>query len=151
LNNYDGQEQQYELNFKIMKRKALIAMASLIGLAGFSQITCDQIKTVDGRIFKGVKLRHIEPDGISISYEPATGGIGIAKLKFAALPQEIRQRFGYDSEKASANVKEAIAGGAQSTAIGPNSTVGGGFQNTAAGGESTVSGGARNAAPRTES
>jgi len=91
-----------------MKTKALIALVSLIGLAGFSQITCDQVKTVDGRTFRAVTVRRVEPDGISISYEPATGGIGMAKLKFAVLPESMRQQFGYDAEKASAYETEQL-------------------------------------------
>ena len=91
-----------------MKRNSLIALVSLIGLTGFSQITCDQIKTVDGTTYRVVKVRRVEPDGISIAYAPASGGIGMTKLKFSVLPEEIRRQFGYDAEKAGAYEAEQL-------------------------------------------
>lgn len=60
------------------------------------------IMTTDGKVYKGVKLSRTEPDGLLVEYQPDTGGIGVAKLKFARLPAALQKQFGYDPLKASA-------------------------------------------------
>jgi hypothetical protein len=60
-----------------------------------------QIITTDGKVYKAVKFKSIEPDGLLVEYLPDSGGIGLAKLKFAKLPESLQQQFGYDPLKAS--------------------------------------------------
>ena len=60
---------------------------------------CD---TSDGKVYNAVKLSRIEPDGLLIEYQPVSGGIGLAKLKFAMLSESLQKQFGYDPLKASA-------------------------------------------------
>jgi hypothetical protein len=66
-----------------------------------SKVLPPKITTTDGKVYQGVKLSRIEPDGLLVEYQPDTGGIGVAKLKFAMLPA-VQKQFGYDPLKASA-------------------------------------------------
>jgi len=59
-----------------------------------------EIKTADGKIYRKVEVQRVEPDGLAIAYEPDTGGVGMAKLKFRDLPEDLRRRYAYDKEKA---------------------------------------------------
>jgi hypothetical protein len=58
------------------------------------------IITTDGITYNKVKLSRIDPDGLLVEYQPAAGGTGLAKLKFAKLPELLQKQFGYDSGKA---------------------------------------------------
>src|ERR1039457_1889698 len=59
-----------------------------------------QITTSDGKLYKdAVKLR-VDPDGILVSYQPVDRGIGLAKLKFRDLPEDLQNQYGYDSKSA---------------------------------------------------
>jgi hypothetical protein len=42
----------------------------------------------------------VEPDGLLVEFQPADGGTGLAKLKFAKLPAALQKQFGYDPGKA---------------------------------------------------
>src|SRR5690348_4716091 len=55
-----------------------------------------KIITADGMVYQAVKLSRIEPDGLLIEYRPDSGGVGMAKLKFAKLPAPLQKQFGYD-------------------------------------------------------
>jgi len=61
-----------------------------------------KIVTTDGKVYHGVKLIRIEPDGLLVEYEPDAGGIGMGNLKFTKLPASLQKQFGYDPVKASA-------------------------------------------------
>jgi hypothetical protein len=59
-----------------------------------------QITTSDGTLYKdAVKLR-VDPDGILVRYQPVDGGIGLAKLKFRDLPEDLQKQYGYDPKGA---------------------------------------------------
>jgi hypothetical protein len=58
------------------------------------------IITTDGVTYNKVKLTRVEPDGLLVEYQPAAGGTGLAKLKFAKLPGSLQKQFGYDPGKA---------------------------------------------------
>ena len=62
-----------------------------------------EITTRDGTTYKNVTVQRVDPDGLTISYAPVDGGMGLAKLKFEDLPDDLRQRFGYDTNKAAAH------------------------------------------------
>jgi hypothetical protein len=81
---------------------SLTTLFVLTAFAGFSQPSCEQIQTLDGKTYKAASVQRVEPDGVFISYAPAGGGVGMTKLKFADLPEALRQRFHYDPEKAGA-------------------------------------------------
>ncbi len=60
-----------------------------------------KIITTDGVTYNAPKLSRVEPDGLLVEFQPAGGGTGLAKLKFAKLPQSLQKQFGYDPRKAS--------------------------------------------------
>src|SRR5260370_39531581 len=62
----------------------------------------DDFKTIDGKEYKNVKVKRVEPDGIVLISKS-----GISKVYFTELPKEVQQRFNYDAEKVAA--QEAIA------------------------------------------
>ena len=62
----------------------------------------DEITTRNGTSYKNVTVQRVDPDGLTISYAPVGGGMGAAKLQFENLPDDLQQRFGYDTNKAAA-------------------------------------------------
>lgn len=60
-----------------------------------------RIVTTDGQIYNSVKLLRVLPDGLLVQYLPASGGMGLARLKFTKLPPSYQKQFGYNPEKAS--------------------------------------------------
>ncbi len=60
----------------------------------------------DGTQYRQVTVERAEPDGLSISFKPATGGFGMVKLKFKNLPEEIQQQYDYDPQAAGDYEKE---------------------------------------------
>jgi hypothetical protein len=59
-----------------------------------------KIITTDGVTYIAPKLTRVEPDGLLVEFQPADGGTGLAKLKFAKLPAALQKQFGYDPGKA---------------------------------------------------
>jgi len=57
----------------------------------------DDFKTVDGKEYKNVKVKRVEPDGIVLSTS-----YGISKVYFTELPKDVQERFHYDHAKAAA-------------------------------------------------
>ena len=55
----------------------------------------DSLRTLDGQEFKNVRVRRIDPDGLSVFHSR-----GAAKIPFLQLPEDIRFQFGFDAEKA---------------------------------------------------
>lgn len=60
------------------------------------------IVTRDGKVYHNVTVQKVAPDGLLISYSPASGGVGISKLKFGDLPDAVRRRYGYNPTNAMA-------------------------------------------------
>jgi hypothetical protein len=93
---------------------SLMVQFAFAGLAGTSAPQPDppmalssnslpsKIITTDGMVYNAVKLSRVEPDGLLVEYQPDSGGIGLAKLKFAMLSESLQKQFGYDPRKASA-------------------------------------------------
>lgn len=87
---------------KTIAKGILLAMWlwSHAALSQTNQAPCpDTITTTNGVVYKAVKLVRCEPDGLVIEYSPASGSIGIAKLRFPSLPESLQKRYGYDREK----------------------------------------------------
>jgi len=61
----------------------------------------ERITTLDGKTYDKVTLEKVDPDGLLVSFAPAEGGSGTAKLKFRNLSPDLRERFGYDPARAS--------------------------------------------------
>src|SRR5882724_7202558 len=60
------------------------------------------ITTSDGKTYQNVEVLRADPDGIIVSYQPEKPGIGMAKLKFSNLPDSVRTKYSYDTEKSAA-------------------------------------------------
>ena len=58
------------------------------------------IVTRDGKTYKNVEVKKVAPDGLLISYAPDTGGVGISKLKFTDLPDDLQRRYGFNQTNA---------------------------------------------------
>lgn len=83
-----------------MKTKCLACLV-LCWLFCFSAVAQTlQIQTLDGKVYKDATIEKAAPDGLTISYSIAGGGIGIAKLKFPNLPPELQKKYGYNATNA---------------------------------------------------
>jgi S1-C subfamily serine protease len=70
--------------------------------SGPQQINGGEIITRGGKTYKGVVVQKVVPDGLVIGYIMADGGMGIAKLKFKDLSDNLQQQFGYNPTNAAA-------------------------------------------------
>src|SRR5213596_2915445 len=71
--------------------------AFLVVLSLASVALADNFKTVEGKEYKNVTVRRVEPDGIVLS-----SSTGIFKVYFTELTKEVQERFHYDPEQAAA-------------------------------------------------
>src|SRR5437870_13715235 len=60
-------------------------------------VLADDFKTTEGKEYKNVTVKRVEPDGLVLSSKS-----GISKVYFTELPKEVQRRFNYDPEKAAA-------------------------------------------------
>jgi len=70
------------------------------------QINGGEIITRKGVAYKSVVVQKVVPDGLVIGYTMTDGGMGIAKLKYADLSDNLQQQFGYNPTNAAAFDKE---------------------------------------------
>jgi S1-C subfamily serine protease len=70
------------------------------------QISGGEIITREGVTYKGVIVQKVVPDGLVIAYSVANDGIGIAKLNFEDLSDDLQQQFGYNPTNAATFEKE---------------------------------------------
>ncbi len=66
------------------------------------------IVTRSGDVYKNAAIQTVAPDGLVIAYTPATGGIGISKIKFQDLSDELQQRYGYNPTNAASFEKAEL-------------------------------------------
>lgn len=64
----------------------------------------DSFKTIDGKEYKNVKVKRVEPDGIVL-----TTSSGIWKLYFNELPKDVQERFHYNAAQAAAYSNQQAA------------------------------------------
>jgi hypothetical protein len=83
-----------------MKSAKILILAVCLALVALA----DDFKTTDGKEYKNVTVKRVEPDGIVVSSKS-----GISKVYFTELPKEVQQRYGYDPGKASAYTAEQSA------------------------------------------
>ena len=101
---------------KILPVAVLIWLATTPGLAGPAAPSLartnhvamapsnplpSRVVTIDGQTYNAVKLLRVLPDGLLVQYLPDSGGMGLARLKFAKLSKSLQTQFGYDPAKAS--------------------------------------------------
>jgi hypothetical protein len=94
----------YKMNYLILAIfLAMISLGSALAYAGPAPLTNSlppKIITSDGITYNTPKLKSIQPDGLLVEFRPDAGGTGLAKLKFAKLPEFLQKQFGYDPGKA---------------------------------------------------
>ena len=61
-----------------------------------------ELVTLDGKLYQGVTIRKVEPDGLSILH-----AAGTAKVPFEKLSTELREKYGYDETAAAEHQKQA--------------------------------------------
>lgn len=72
-----------------------VALCATLGAAETNSIT-----TRDGITYTNAVIQRADPNGIVIEYAPRPGSVGIAKLKFANLPDELQKRYNYNATNA---------------------------------------------------
>jgi hypothetical protein len=92
-----------------------VALFCVVGIATQAAAATTQtstlphtITTQEGKTYRSVQLVSTDPDGLVIQFRPQEGGIGMAKLKFRNLPEQLRQDFNYN-ENAAAEFESANA------------------------------------------
>jgi hypothetical protein len=65
-----------------------------------NEIPSDALVTKLGTVYHEFRVERVEPAGITISYVPEGGGLGMEKIPVNLLPDDWQQRYGYDPEKA---------------------------------------------------
>jgi hypothetical protein len=80
-----------------------ITLGILMALSA-SIVLADDIKTIDGKEYKNVTVKRVEPDGLVLSSKS-----GISKVYFTELPKDVQQRFNYDPASVSAQSSQRNA------------------------------------------
>jgi len=73
----------------------------------------DSITTRNGITYTNAVIQRADPDGVVIEYAPQPGSVGMAKLKFANLPDELRKRYNYNTTDAQIFEHNQAAGNAR--------------------------------------
>src|SRR6185295_4173663 len=81
-----------------MRHFIFVGTAALCAALGAAET--DSITTRSGVIYTNAIIQRADPDGVVIEYAPQPGSVGIAKLKFANLPDELRKRYNYNTTDA---------------------------------------------------
>jgi len=67
---------------------------------GTNEISSDTLVTILGTVYHEFRIERVDPAGLTISYVPDGGGLGMEKVPFNLLPDDWQRRYGYDPEKA---------------------------------------------------
>ena len=86
---------------------------AMLGLGLGAGLRAESLSTTDGTTYHNITVQRADPDGLSIAYTPAGGGLGVAKVKFSQLSADQQKQFGYDPARA----QEFEAQCAQATAV----------------------------------
>jgi hypothetical protein len=65
-----------------------------------NEISSDALVTKLGTVYHEFRIERVDPAGLTISYVPDGGGLGMEKVPFNLLPDDWQRRYGYDPEKA---------------------------------------------------
>jgi hypothetical protein len=63
-------------------------------------IPSDTLVTKSGTVYQKYYIERVDPAGLTVSYVPNGGGLGMEKVPFSLLPDDWQQRYKYDPEKA---------------------------------------------------
>jgi hypothetical protein len=80
-----------------MKKLMLTIPMTLIVCAVTSIALADDFKTNNGKEYKNATVTQVEADGIVVRTK-----VGLSKLYFTELPEDVRKPFHYDPQKAAA-------------------------------------------------
>jgi hypothetical protein len=61
----------------------------------------DVLVTKLGTVYYKFYVERADPGGLTVSYVPAGGGLGMERVPLSVLPDDWQRRYGYDPEKAS--------------------------------------------------
>ncbi|MGH7971838.1 MAG: tetratricopeptide repeat protein [Limisphaerales bacterium] len=85
-----------ELWFSRAANQGCRAAAENLKLLSGTQPTAMASLTLrNGKTYQTVRVQKVEWDALTISFEPRQGGIGVARLEFADLPEALQHKFGY--------------------------------------------------------
>jgi hypothetical protein len=65
-----------------------------------NEISSDELVTKSGTVYHNFRIERVDPAGLTISYIPNGGGLGMEKIPFNLFPDDWQRRYGYDPEKA---------------------------------------------------
>lgn len=68
----------------------------------------EQVTTRNGNSYRNVQVQKVEWDGITVQFNPASGGMGVAKLAFKELPTELQQQYEFVSEPQFAQARNSL-------------------------------------------
>jgi len=83
-----------------MQTKHFIIAGAVVLSASLGAAETNSITTRDGITYTNAVIQRADPNGIVIEYAPRRGSVGIAKLKFANLPDELQRRYNYSATNA---------------------------------------------------
>jgi hypothetical protein len=63
-------------------------------------IDWDVLVTKLGTVYHAFRIERVDPAGLTISYVPKGGGLGMEKIPFDLFPDVWQQHYGYDPKKA---------------------------------------------------
>ena len=83
-----------------MQTKHFIIAGAVALCATLDAAETNSITTRDGKTYTNAVIQRADPNGIVIEYVPQPGSVGIAKLKFANLSDELQKRYNYNAANA---------------------------------------------------
>ena len=63
-------------------------------------IDWDVLVTKLGTVYHAFRIERVDPAGLTISYVPNGGGLGMEKIPFNLFPDDWQRHYGYDPKKA---------------------------------------------------
>lgn len=93
-----------------MNSKPFIVAGAVTLCAAFGAAGADSITTRDGTTYTNAVIQRADPNGVVIEYAPRPGSVGMAKLKFANLPEDLQKRYNYNAAEAAVFEQNQAAG-----------------------------------------
>jgi hypothetical protein len=93
-----------------MQSKHFIFVGVVVLGTALGAAETDSITTRNGITYTNAVIQRADPDGVVVEYAPQPGSVGIAKLKFANLPDELRKRYNYNATDAATFEQNQAAG-----------------------------------------
>ena len=68
-----------------------------------NEVSSDDLATKLGTVYHNFRVERVDPAGITISYIPDGGGLGMETVPSNLLPDDWQRRYGYNPEQAAAS------------------------------------------------